>query len=287
MDMEENVTAELTRTWADGKTRTMLSYKCPVKSDSGEVIALATILTDITDSKKAEETAKSPDARMTDILQIAPEAVITISSDMNIQLFNTSAERIFGYRAEEVLGQPMEILMPEPFRDAHGKHIEGLDNSGDSHRLMDQRQEIFGLRKDGTEFPASASVSKLDIGGERIFTVMLRDITERKQAEEALRMAQDELETQVEERTRQLTDEPTERKRAEEQIKASLGEKDVLLQEIHHRVKNNLQRVSSFLSLQADVETDIKIGADPDNSILGLSWDLCARADLATTNKIA
>ena len=174
--------------------------------------------------KQAEEAVKASEARLAEIIDIAPEAVITIDSDMNIQLFNQGAERIFGYGADEVVGRPVDILIPEYLRDGHQKHVQGFDGSGDTYRLMDQRKEIIGLQKDGTEFPATASVSKLEAGGEKMYTVMLRDITERK--------------------------------RAEDQIKAALAEKEVLLQEIHHRVKNNLQVISGMLWFQANAENN-------------------------------
>ena len=148
----------------------------------------------LAERKQAEEAAKASEARLAEILDIAPEAVITVGADMNIQLFNQGAERIFGHKADEILGRPLDMLMPEYHRDDHRKHVQGFDNSGDTFRLMDRRQEITGLRKDGTEFPAAASVSKLDIGGERIFTVMLWDITERKKAQEALAAAKREAE---------------------------------------------------------------------------------------------
>ena len=147
---------------------------------------------DITDLKRAEEAAKKSEARLAEILAIAPEAVITIGADMNIQLFNQGAERIFGYRAGEVVGRSMDMLLPDRFRERHGKHIEGFDRSPGTYRLMDQRQEIAGLRKDGGEFPASASVSKVEIDGEKIFTVMLHDVSERNQAAEERRLALEE-----------------------------------------------------------------------------------------------
>ena len=124
------------------------------------------------------------ETRLAGIFAIAPEAVITIGEDMNIQLFNQGAERIFGYKADEVLGHSIDILMPKRLRQKHHRHIEGFEHSPDTSRLMDQRDEITGLRKGGSEFPASASVSKLEIGGEMLFTVMLHDISDRKLAEQ-------------------------------------------------------------------------------------------------------
>ncbi len=141
---------------------------------------------EIVERKQAEEALKTSEARLQEILDIAPGAVITIGSDMNVQLFNKGAERIFYHSAEDVIGRPFDFLMPDRLRMRHYKHVEEFEQSLGSFCLMDQRGDVSGLRKDGTVFPATASVSKLEIGKERIFTVMLRDITELKQAEAKL-----------------------------------------------------------------------------------------------------
>ncbi len=155
---------------------------------------IATIAIDLSAQKKAEEKVERSRARVQEILSLAPEAVITTGYDMRIQLFNKGAERIFGYNASEVLGQPMDILIPEHLRQGHLKHIKGFDTSSDTYRFMDQRDGISGLRKDGTVFPASASVSKIEVGGEKVFTIMLHDTTERRRAEEDRRKALNEAE---------------------------------------------------------------------------------------------
>ncbi len=160
-----------------------------------EVYQTNQLVREIAERKQAEDAALEAQARLSGILQIAPDAVISVGGDMNIQLFNQGAERIFGYTAGQVLGQPLEILMPEYFRKNHRRLVEEFGRSDESYRLMDRRQDVLGLRKDGTEFPASASVTKLDIHGEKIFTVMLQDITERKRAEESLMEAKEGAET--------------------------------------------------------------------------------------------
>ena len=180
--------------FADGTVRPILVTKFPVVDADNKTSGVGTINMDLSEVKQAEEAALDSQARLSGILKIVPEAVIAIGDDMNIRLFNQGAERIFGYSAKEVLWRPLEILMPESFRDAHRKHVEGFDRSEDTYRLMDERQEIAGLRKDGTEFPASASVSKLEVGNEKIFTVMLRDITQRKETEKALIGAKNDAE---------------------------------------------------------------------------------------------
>jgi PAS domain S-box-containing protein len=152
------------------------------------------IAQDIAERKRAEDEMTSSQARLSAILDIAPEAVITIDRDMTITMFNKTAERIFGYSAGEILGQSFDILMPERFRRGHGDLVETFLRSSESARYMDQRGDIYGLRKDGGEFPAAASVSKLTLGEDRLYTVVVRDITARKRILDELIAAKNEAE---------------------------------------------------------------------------------------------
>ena len=136
--------------------------------------------------RAAHRLAQESEARYAGIIDIALEAIITADSDGRIKLFNQGAEAIFGYRAAEIIGQPIETLMPGRFKSHHGKLFQDFANSPDASRRMGQWGEIAGIRKDGGEFPAEASVSKLTLRNERIFTVVLRDATARKRAEEAV-----------------------------------------------------------------------------------------------------
>jgi PAS domain S-box-containing protein len=139
------------------------------------------------DRKQAEIDLQISQARFAGILEIASDAIISININQQITLFNKGAERIFGYAAEEVLGQPLMLLMPSRFANAHDHCVSQYAHNGGEAREMAKRGGIFGRRKDGTEFPAEASISKLDLNGEIVFTTFLRDISDRKQAEESLR----------------------------------------------------------------------------------------------------
>ncbi|MEW5859096.1 MAG: PAS domain S-box protein [Cyanobacteriota bacterium] len=141
---------------------------------------------DITQRKLAEEERKASQARLAGILDIAEDAIISVNETQKITLFNQGAEKIFGYTATEVIGQSLDLLLPKRAAIAHRQHIRNFDTSTRPARKMGERNEVFGKRKDGIEFPAEASISKLELAGEKIFTVILRDITERKRGEEAL-----------------------------------------------------------------------------------------------------
>jgi PAS domain S-box-containing protein len=132
---------------------------------------------------------RASEARFSGILAIAADAIITIDAQHRVLHFNRGAEEIFGYAAAEMIGQPLSILLPLRFRAGHDAQIDAFGRSPDTSRRMGHRREVSGLRKDGTEFPAEASISRLDEpGGARVYTVVLRDITERKRAEDAERL---------------------------------------------------------------------------------------------------
>ncbi|PZV12024.1 MAG: hypothetical protein DCF22_13265 [Leptolyngbya sp.] len=129
---------------------------------------------------------QASEARLAGILEIAEDAIISIAANQQITLFNQGAERIFGYTAAEAIGQPLDLLLPNQLASIHRQHVVDFSQTAGVSRKMGDRREIFGRRKDGTEFPAEASISKLQLGDEVIFTAFLRDITERKQAELAM-----------------------------------------------------------------------------------------------------
>jgi sigma-B regulation protein RsbU (phosphoserine phosphatase) len=138
---------------------------------------------DITERRQAERALREREERISSIVEIAPDAVISIDHQHEIIMFNSAAEEIFGYHADEVLGQPLTMLMPEGSRSIHSDEVEGFRTESVSARSMDARREIFGLRKNGETFPAEAGISKVELDGQVIFTAFLRDITERKRLE--------------------------------------------------------------------------------------------------------
>jgi PAS domain S-box-containing protein len=174
----------------------------PLKTPDGMLVSSA--IRDISERKTAQEALRASEARFSGILDIAQDAIISVDETQRITLFNQGAEKIFGYASHEVIGQSLDLLLPKNSTGVHREHIEAFAKSPETARRMGERKAIFGRRKDGSEFPAEASISKLVQGGRITFTAILRDITDSKGAEEALRQAHDELEKRVEERTEQL-----------------------------------------------------------------------------------
>ncbi len=131
--------------------------------------------------KQIQSALELSQARFAGILEIASDAIISVDGNQTITLFNQGAEKIFGYKVEEVVGQPLDLLLPKRSVAIHHQHVSSFAQSDGRARRMGDRSEIFGCRKDGSEFPAEASISRLKLGTETIFTAILRDITDRKQ----------------------------------------------------------------------------------------------------------
>jgi len=134
--------------------------------------------------ERIEAELRASEAKFSGILAIAADAIITVDHGQHIVHFNSGAEEMFGYKASDAIGRHLAILIPPRFRAAHDAHIESFARSSVTARRMGERREIFGLRCDGTEFPAEASISKLVTPDGLLFTVVLRDTSIQKRAEE-------------------------------------------------------------------------------------------------------
>ena len=174
-------------------------------------------------SKQSEEVFESKTI-LSGIINTAEDAIISVDYNQNIILFNQGAEKIFCYSAEEIIGKNLGMLLPESIRSDHSEHINNFGKSEIVSKGMKDRSEITGLRKNGDIFPAEANISQVEIDGRQIFTAILRDVSEQKLIENKLR--------------------------------ESLKEKEILLQEVNHRVKNNLQVILSLFALQGESIND-------------------------------
>ena len=133
------------------------------------------------------ERRREAEARYGHVLATMPDAIISTDSRQRITVFNHGAEHIFGYQAEEVLGQPLDVLLPEHLRQVHRAHVQAFAKSEVMAKGVSERNEISGRRKDGSLFPARASISKLIEEDGMTFTVILHDVTLQKQNEERIR----------------------------------------------------------------------------------------------------
>ena len=185
----EAVTHERIDTLPSGNVHRRLVTKFPVHGPDGDIISIGTISMDLSALRKAEENLQTMEARFKDILRIAPEVIISTDVEGTILMFNDAAENTFGYAADDIIGQSIDVLLPEQFQAAHGRHLKAFVEGPDTARMMGGRGEISGRRRDGSVFPADASISKLQSGGQTILTVTMHDITDRRQAEEDLRDA--------------------------------------------------------------------------------------------------
>jgi PAS domain S-box-containing protein len=131
-----------------------------------------------------QDDLRASEAKFSGILAIAADAIISVDQSQRIVHFNRGAEEIFGYAAADAIGRHLAILLPTRYRPTHEGHMEQFARTPITARRMGERRAIFGLRADGTEFPAEASISKLVTRDGVLFTVVLRDITAQKRAEE-------------------------------------------------------------------------------------------------------
>jgi PAS domain S-box-containing protein len=169
------------------------------------------------DRRRIEQALLKSEERFRRVVESAPNAMVMINATGKIDMVNAQAERVFGYVRTEMLGQPVEMLVPERFR-AHHPDLRRSFFADPQSRPMGAGRDLFGLRKDGSEFPVEIGLNPIETEEGPMVLSAIVDISERQQREEDIRRA--------------------------------LREKDILLGEIHHRVKNNLHIVHSLLDLQ-------------------------------------
>jgi len=159
------------------------------------VMVLATVLFyyQTGERRAADAALQSARARVGDIVDTAMDAIISADESQRIVLFNPAAEKMFGWPQAAVLGQPLDVLVPERFRSAHRGHMAEFARTGATSRRMGGAGVLRGLRANGEEFPIEASISQHSENGRRLLTVILRDVTERMRAEEELRQSQEDL----------------------------------------------------------------------------------------------
>ncbi|MBI1892210.1 MAG: PAS domain S-box protein [Burkholderiales bacterium] len=183
----------------DGKEFAVEISLSPLQTANGQQLVMATIH-DITRRKAAEAAVQDSEARMRAIFETAVDAIITIDERGTVDRFNPAAERLFGYMASEVVGRNVSMLMPSPFREEHDGYLENYHSTGE-RKIIGIGREVSALRKDGTVIPIELAVAEMRVGDRRMFTGVVRDISERKAAEEKHKALLQEISSANEELT--------------------------------------------------------------------------------------
>ena len=191
----------------------------PIESGDGFMVLAAIV--DITERKRLEE-------RFRRVVEYAPSAMVMIDSSGRIVLVNAQTEQLFGFSRSALIGEPVEMLVPERMRGEHIHFRRGFFDAPQA-RPMGVGRDLFGRRLDGTEFPVEIGLNPIETEEGPMVLASIVDITERR--------------------------------RIQQNLEKALAEKTVLLNEVHHRVKNNLQVIASLLNLQATHADDSRLRA--------------------------
>ena len=178
---------ETVRRRKDGSLVQVSLVISPISNTEGRIVGASAIARDITQRKRTEDALRESQQHLTGIIDSAMDAIITVDEQRCIVLFNAAAEKMFRCSATEAMGQPVERFIPERFRSAHSAHIQQFGETGVTNRAMKGLASLWALRADGEEFQVEASISQIECNGKKLFTVILRDVTERNLTEAALR----------------------------------------------------------------------------------------------------
>ncbi len=163
-----------------------------LRNDDGELRGFAKIVSDITDRRAAEDSARSSESHLRSILSTVPDAMVVIDAAGIIISFSAAAQALFGYGEDDVVGRNVSMLMPSPDRERHDGYIRRYLDTGEK-RIIGKGRVVFAQRRDGTTFPMQLSIGEATGSTQRVFTGFIRDLTERRETEERLETLQSEL----------------------------------------------------------------------------------------------
>ena len=178
---------------SDNGAAPLLASLVPDLDDRGAVRGVVLVAEDASRHQLAERALRLSEAKMRAVVDATVDGVITIDEHGAIETFNRAAEGIFGYGATEVVGRNVNMLMPEPYHSAHDGYLRNYQATGLA-KIIGIGREVQGRRKDGSVFPMDLAVGEARVQGRRLFAGIIRDITERKHGERALRQAKEEAE---------------------------------------------------------------------------------------------
>lgn len=237
-------------------TRWLHTKKIPIYDEQGSPIYLLGISEDITERKKAEEQIKEGEEQIRTTINNAPNAVVIINELGNIVIWNPKAENVFGWKPEEVIGKPMhEVIMPVRYRELHLQGVKNFLATGEGP-VLNRTMELSALRKGNIEFPVELSISSTLQNNRHVFIAFIRDITERKAAEEKilqlnkeLAHSKDELEQKVLDRTVELQEANTGLKEVLERFEKSNRRLEEFAYMASHNLKAPLANLTSLVSM--------------------------------------
>ncbi len=158
----------------------------PSRNRRGDINSIICVVADVTERKRSEGALRESETKFRSVVQSATDGIILADSDGNIIQWNKGAQEIFGYTEKEALGEPLTMLMPEGYKEAHHHGVERIRAGGEPH-IIGRTVEMHGLRKDGTMFPIGLSVASWKSDGANFYSGIIRDISEQKRAEDVLR----------------------------------------------------------------------------------------------------
>lgn len=186
LSQDKPVNLEEWVTYPDGRKVLLETLKLPFKNYEGETLGLIGISRDITERKQHEQKLARAEERSRSILESAPDAMLIVDDNAQITIVNEEVEKMFGYERDELIGQEIEILVPENIRERHVSYRNGFIRD-QKKRSMGAKLELLAVRKNNEEFPVEISLSSMGEVGDQYVIAAVRDITERKKAEEELR----------------------------------------------------------------------------------------------------
>ena len=183
---------ETVRRRKDGKLIEIELFVSPIRDAEGRTIGASKVARDISELRSAIRQLEDSEARTRAIFDAAVDALVTIDERGTVESLNPAAERLFGYPVAELVGRNVKLLMPEPYRSEHDGYLANYRTTGQK-KIIGIGREVVGRRKDGSTFPMELAVSEVQLAERRLFAGSVRDISERKRAEEQLRFYAEEL----------------------------------------------------------------------------------------------